>query len=79
MMNVITKINPKQAISFEDVIVNDGSAHKIKMTHIRKLASSGLFGDAKSIVISHLGEMYMLSITKQNKLLLTKVKQEVTI
>lgn len=39
-----------------------------------QLSSKSLFGDAKEIVISHLGESYMLIITKQKKLLLTKVK-----
>lgn len=41
---------------------------------IQQLSSEELFGDAKEIVILHLGESYMLSITKQKKLLLTKVK-----
>lgn len=42
--------------------------------YIQQLSSEALFGEAKAIVILHLGESYMLSITKQKKLLLTKVK-----
>ncbi len=31
-----------------------------------QLSSKSLLGDAKEIVISHLGESYLLTITKQN-------------
>lgn len=75
-MNVITKMNAKCAIPFEDVVVNEGDAVTIKVSHVRRLSSNTLFGDAKEIVISHLGEAYMLTITKQKKLLLTKAKQD---
>ncbi|HEY0562235.1 MAG TPA: hemin uptake protein HemP [Methylophilus sp.] len=74
-MKIITKMSPKISIPFEDVLVNEGSEVNMKMSHLRSLQSNSLFGDAKAVLISHLGERYMLSLTKQNKLLLTKVKQ----
>ncbi len=49
-------------------------AHEEKETKIKKLNTQQLFGPNKEILIEHLGENYMLSITKQKKLLLTKCK-----
>lgn len=49
-------------------------ASRFVQPRIQQLSSEALFGDAKAIVILHLGESYMLTITKQKKLLLTKVK-----
>jgi len=46
----------------------------IKVSDIKQFSSEKLFGEAKEILILHLGESYMLTITKQKKLLLTKVK-----
>jgi hemin uptake protein HemP len=51
----------------------------IKVPNIKKLSSEQLFGDAREVLILHLGESYMLTITKQKKLLLTKVKHSFTI
>jgi len=69
-------MNAKCPIPFEDVVINEGDIQTVKMSHIRKMHSEQLFGDAKEIFITHLGEVYMLTITKQKKLLLTKVKQD---
>jgi len=35
---------------------------------------AALFGDSSTLFILHLGERYLLTITKQKKLLLTKVQ-----
>jgi len=50
---------------------------KMSADSIKMVSSSTLFGDAKDIVIAHLGEFYKLTITKQKKLLLTKMKFDV--
>jgi len=42
---------------------------------IKKLETEKLFGEANEILIMHAGEHYMLTITKQKKLILTKAKQ----
>jgi hemin uptake protein HemP len=41
---------------------------------LTRINTQQLFGDAREISIEHLGEHYALTITKQNKLLLTKAK-----
>lgn len=38
----------------------------------RAMSAAQLFGGAKELVIDHLGEIYRLRITKNNKLILTK-------
>jgi len=55
-----------------------GKEHVVRMraSSSKKVSSSILFGGAKDIVIAHFGELYRLTITKQKKLLLTKVKSE---
>ena len=42
---------------------------------IKQLSTEALFGRANELFIVHAGECYQLTITKQNKLLLTKVKR----
>jgi hemin uptake protein HemP len=74
IMNVVTKMRNKFSIPFEDVVMNEGDAVNVKFTYVRQLSSSALFGDSKEVVISHLGVNYSLAITKQKKLLLTKVR-----
>ena len=49
------------------------------MPEIKQLNTESLFGDAKEILILHLGECYVLTITRQKKLLLTKVNRELHI
>lgn len=73
-MTVVTKMRNKFSIPFEDVVMNEGDGINIKFTYVRQLSSRDLFGNSKEVVISHLGENYSLAITKQQKLLLTKVK-----
>ena len=41
---------------------------------LKRFSTGKLFGNATAVLISHLGDHYMLSITKQKKLLLTKIK-----
>ncbi len=41
---------------------------------IKKLNTEKLFGKANEILIMHAGEHYLLTITKQKKLILTKAK-----
>lgn len=41
---------------------------------VKQLTTEKLFNNANEILILHAGENYLLTITKQKKLLLTKVK-----
>ncbi len=41
---------------------------------VKQLTTEKLFDNASEILILHAGENYLLTITKQKKLLLTKVK-----
>lgn len=43
-----------------------------KTPRIKKLCSSKLFANKKEVMIDHQNETYILRITKQNKLILTK-------
>ncbi|MFT7229380.1 MAG: hemin uptake protein HemP [Methylophilaceae bacterium] len=43
---------------------------------LKELNTQEMIGDAKMIFILHLGQRYLLSVTKQQKLLLTKVKHD---
>ena len=60
-------------MSFDVAIVADQVSEKdIKMTRIKRLTSEQLFTNVKEVMIEHLNETYVLRITKQNKLILTK-------
>jgi hemin uptake protein HemP len=43
-------------------------------SHMKQLTTEALFESANEILILHAGDQYLLTITKQRKLLLTKVK-----
>ncbi len=71
-MKISTEASSSISIPFENVMVNDECKTHMNMSHLKNWQSTQLFGDAKQVLISHLGERYMLSLTKQKKLLLTK-------
>lgn len=72
-MKVITNLTAKEHMSFDVSIVADQISDKdIKMTRIKRLTSEQLFANVKEVMIEHLNETYVLRITKQNKLILTK-------
>jgi hemin uptake protein HemP len=60
--------------------VTEGSAKSLnavsedKNSRVKQLTTEKLFDNANEILILHAGENYLLTITKQKKLLLTKVK-----
>ncbi len=56
------------AIVIEGELLNEGA----KISRIKKLCSSKLFANKKEVLIGHQNETYILRITKQNKLILTK-------
>jgi hemin uptake protein HemP len=56
------------AIVTDDAQPNDG----IKISRIKRLNTEQLFTNVKEVMIEHLNETYILRITKQNKLILTK-------
>lgn len=72
-MKVITNLTAKEYMSFEVAIVADETPNQdIKMSRIKRLSTEQLFANIKEVMIEHLNETYILRITKQNKLILTK-------
>ncbi|WP_047538069.1 hemin uptake protein HemP [Methylotenera versatilis] len=72
-MKVITNLTAKEHMSFDVAIVADHISDKdVKMTRIKRLTTEQLFTNVKEVMIEHLNETYILRITKQNKLILTK-------
>lgn len=71
---MITQMNTTEKTSIHDNTLQKGDGLEVRAEKVKQLSSSTLFGDAKEIVIAHLGEIYMLTITKHKKLLLTKIK-----
>jgi hemin uptake protein HemP len=56
------------AIVIEGELLKDGA----KIPRTKKICSSKLFENKKEVRIEHQNETYVLRITKQNKLILTK-------
>ena len=54
------------------IVVEQASNADIKLSSIKRLNTNQLFADVKEVMIEHLNETYVLRITKQNKLILTK-------
>ncbi len=72
-MKVITHLTAKEQMSFEVAIVADEAPnHDIKISRIKRFNTEQLFTNVKQVMIEHLNETYVLRITKQNKLILTK-------
>jgi len=77
-MKVITHLTAKEHMSFDVAIVADDFPNaqspnkEMKMSRIKRLNTEQLFTNVKEVMIEHLNETYILRITKQNKLILTK-------
>lgn len=73
-MKIITSIASKAALDMDIAMVTnaDGEQSPVKITSIKKLNSEKLFGDSNEVMIQHQEETYVLRLTKQNKLILTK-------
>lgn len=72
-MKIITHIPAKEHMQFNVAIVAEQTPNTdIKLTRIKRLNSNQLFTNVKEVMIEHLNETYILRITKQNKLILTK-------
>lgn len=73
-MKIITSIASKALLDMDIAMVtdSDGQSNPIKITSIKKLNSEKLFGDGNEVMIQHQNETYVLRLTKQNKLILTK-------
>jgi len=73
-MKIITNLTSKEHMSFDIAIVTDSEhTHEdIKITRIKRLHSDRLFTNVKEVMIDHENETYILRVTKQNKLILTK-------
>lgn len=72
-MKIITNLSAKEHLNFDVAIVAEQAPNcDIKLTRIKRLNTSQLFTNAKEVMIEHLNETYVLRLTKQNKLILTK-------
>lgn len=73
-MKIIRSIASKAPLDMDIAMVtNEDEAHSaLKITSIKKLNSEKLFGDSNEVMIQHQEETYVLRLTKQNKLILTK-------
>ena len=72
-MKVITNLTAKEHMSFDVAIVADETPNQdMKMSRIKRFNTEQLFNNVKEVMIEHLNETYILRITKQNKLILTK-------
>lgn len=73
-MKIITSIASKAPLDMDIAMVTneDETQSALKITSIKKLNSEKLFGDSNEVMIQHQEETYVLRITKQNKLILTK-------
>jgi len=74
IMKIITNLTSKEHMSFDIAIVTDTArTHEdIKISRIKRLHSDKLFTNVKEVMIDHENETYILRVTKQNKLILTK-------
>lgn len=73
-MKIITNLSAKEHLSFDIAIVAENALthDDFKISRIKRLNSNKLFTDVKEVMIDHENETYILRITKQNKLILTK-------
>lgn len=73
-MKVITQSPGKEHIDCDVAFVAEGCLEKanLKINKIKKFTSSQLFTEVKEVMIEHQNEVYILRLTKQNKLILTK-------
>ena len=72
-MKVITNLASKEHLNFDVAIVAEQRPNAdIKLSRIKCLNTNQLFTNVKEVMIEHLNETYILRITKQNKLILTK-------
>ena len=73
-MKTITNVASKEPINFELAMVADNvdTGGQIKISCIKRIKSEALFTNVKEVMIEHLNETYILRLTKQNKLILTK-------
>ena len=72
-MKVIANLTAKEHINFDVAIVAEQAPDcHIKLSRTKRLTTKQLFTDVKEVMIEHLNETYILRITKQNKLILTK-------
>jgi hemin uptake protein HemP len=69
-----TKLSSKRQGSFDVQKAGDG-AEELEISSasgVKKLSSSRLFETSKEVMIEHDNEIYILRLTRQNKLILTK-------
>lgn len=72
-MKVTTNLTSKEHMNFDVAIVAEQRPNAdIMLSRIKCLNTNQLFINVKEVMIEHLNEIYILRITKQNKLILTK-------
>ena len=76
-MKIITHLTAKEHMNIVvtpdlKLLEEQASNCDNQLSHIKRLNTSQLFTTSKEVMIDHLNETYVLRITKQNKLILTK-------
>lgn len=77
-MKAVTNLMIKEHMDFDVATVTDMANHedvktlRVKPLKDARLNTEQLFTNVKEVLIEHLNETYILRITKQNKLILTK-------
>ena len=72
-MKIITHLATKEHMNFDVAIVAEQAPDcAMKLFRVKRLNTAQLFTDVKEVMIEHLNETYVLRLTKQNKLILTK-------
>lgn len=73
-MKVITNFTSKGRMCFDVAFVEERTMNmgEIRIVHIKCFNAEQLFTNVKKVMIEHQNEIYILRITKQNKLILTK-------
>lgn len=72
-MNVIANLTAKEHMNFDVAIVAEQLPNcPIKLSRIKRLNTNQLFTNTNEVIIEHVNHTYVLRLTKQNKLILTK-------
>jgi len=71
-MKVVANIATKTSEEEPEAVGTVAPAGAVKASAIKRLQSKTLFGHGNEVMIQHQEDIYVLRLTKQNKLILTK-------
>lgn len=71
-MKMISSIATKALLDMDTAMGTNADGQSSAITSIKRLNSEKLLGGSNEVMIQHQNETYVLRLTKQNKLILTK-------